>query len=414
MRQQTLPQLLQAEQDFRHSISQNPRNAEAKLSLTEILTWLDQLDEARQLCDEVLEVVGYDQDALLQRVYIEIQRGGFEIALNDLGVLQKVDPHNSLFQRLKAMCFFQMERIPEGWEQATQAFNFEFLKIRYPDLPRWQGEDVTDTVLVLTMLDIRGGGDEIMFASILPEIIKKAKLCFIETEIRALELYRQSFPDAVVFCRGEQPWVEQAVKVDYHSWVRELAPHFFSYREEFPQERGYLKVTDKSLAHWTSELNALDEKTLKVGICWRSFHSVGPNKPFCLDLLDLGAVFKLKNVTFINLHTLDGEEEVLSTEKEFGIKIHSIDEDGLHNNFDHIAGLSMACDAVVTASTTVSMIASGVGANVFELRSDYTALCMDVLPWFAHQKIYSRPWNRGWAESVRSLAEDLDAFLLKN
>ena len=203
--QHALPYLHLTEQYFQGAILQNPLSIKARLPLAEVLTWLDCLTEALQLCNEIIEIKGFGQDALLQRILVKIQKSDLDLALADIDILLSIDPYNSLYHRLKAMRFFQLDRIPEGWQEAIYAFNFKFLKIRYPDLPRWQGEDIANKTLVLTMLDTRGGGDEIMFASVLPEIIKKTKHCFIETDQRAFKLFQQSLPEATIFCRGEQP-----------------------------------------------------------------------------------------------------------------------------------------------------------------------------------------------------------------
>jgi tetratricopeptide (TPR) repeat protein len=409
--QNFLPHLHQTELFFQEAVLLNPLSLIAKLPLAEILTWLNRLDEALQLCNEIIKLKGFDQDALLQRTLIKIQKNNLDSAIVDINVLLAIDPYNALCHRLRAMCLFQMDRIPDGWHEAITAFNFKFLKIRYPDLPRWQGEDITNKTLVLTMLDIRGGGDEIMFASVLPRIIDKAKICFIETDQRSFKLFQQSFPEATVFCRGEQPWINQNIKIDFHSWVREQAAHLFTDSRDFPKKGGYLKLDHYDLNTWKRKLNSIDKqktkRTLKIGICWRSFHSIGPNMPYCSNLSDWEPIFTLPNTTFINLHDLDGADEVLNVKTQFGINIHSVEGANLRNNFDHIAGIAKSCDAVIAVPTTASMIASGAGANVFQLRGQNSAICMDVLPWFPNQKNYSRNWDEDWSKPILKITNDI-------
>ena len=129
--------------------------------------------------------------------------------------------------------------------------------------------------------------------------------------------------------------------------------------------------------------------------------------PFCTNLSDWGPVFALPNTTFINLHELDGADEVSAAEIRFGIKIHSIEGANLRNNFDHIAGITQACDAVIAISTTASMIANGTGADVFHLSTQHNALCMDILPWFPNQKHYTRNWDEDWNKPIQKIANDI-------
>ena len=406
-----LPELIQAKKYYTRALELNPSSISAKLPLIEILTWLDELDSAKSLCNDILTQTACQFDATLRKVFINIQKGDIEEALVDLDLMQKINPYSSILHRLKAMGLFQMGRIPEGWIAASASFNFSELKVRYPNLPRWNGEELANKTLVLTMLDIRGGGDEIMFASILERVIKKAKLCFIETELRAYDLFVQTFPGAIIFCKGQRPWEETNIKVDFHCWVRELAPQIFNDRDNFPKKSQFLKLTSKNSQVWENKIKKIKEQTYTVGICWRSLHSVGPNTPMCTDLNDWAPVFKIPNIDFINLHDLDGADEVGAAQKKFRIKIHSIAGADLRNKFDHVAGIAASCDAVITVPSTASIIARGIGANVFHLQSEFTALCMDILPWFPDQKLYSRRWNENWSKPIKKIAKNLDSEL---
>ena len=411
-REEMLPQLMQAKKYYSHALQINPTSTAAKLPLIEILTWLDDLETAKSLCIETSSEYKFFFDATLLKIFINIQMGEFEPALADLEIMQKINSHSSILLRLKAMCYFQLDRIPEGWINASKAFNFKNLEIRYRNLTRWNGEDIRGKTLVLTMLDIRGGGDEIMFASILKEVIKITKKCFIETEERAHDLFVQSFPNAIIFCKGQQPWSENNIKVDFHCWIRELSPYFYKDHRNFPKQNQYLKLEQKNIEVWKNKIKKIKENKYTVGICWRSLHSVGPNRPMCTSIMDWAPVLKIPNIDFINLHDLDGSDEVRTAENIFGIKIHSIDEADFRHNFGHVAGIAKSCDVVITVPSTASIIARAMGANVFHLQSEYTALCMDILPWFPDQNLYTRRWDEDWSRPIQAIAKDLNLTLV--
>ena len=408
------PELSKALAYFNTVEMHDPQFLDTQLSKIDILTWRDQLDEALKLAELLIEFKGYDTDIILKRVLINIQSGELDFALRDIKGLQSIDPYNSLYYRLKAMCLFQQGQISEGWKYATTSFNFENLNVRYQNLQRWNGESLDDKVIVLTMLDIRGGGDEIMFASIIPEIIRRTRICFVETEKRALSLFEQSFKNAIVFCRGEEPWKNKNIKVDFHCWSRELAPYIFPSATDFPKSNKYLELTDKNFSFWDQKLQKVNDGKFTIGLCWRSYHSVGPNMPMCTKLNDWEPVFKMPNVTFINLLGIDDQNEVLETEKKFGIRIHSIDGSNFSQNFDNIAGIAKACDAVITVPSTTSIIAKGVGANVLHLQAEYTALCMDILPWFPNQKLYTRKWSETWESTITHISKDIRKIVLEH
>ena len=410
--EEMFPQLLQAKEYYSHVLQTDPSSNAAKLPLIEILIWLDDLVLAKSLCEEISSENKFFFDATLLKIFINIQMGKLKSALADLEVMRKINPYSSILPRLEAMCYFQLEDIPKGWIRANEAFNYKQLKVRYPNLTSWKGEDIGDKTLVLTMLDIRGGGDEVMFASILNEVIKKTKKCFIETEERAYDLFVQSFPNAIVFGKGQQPWLEDNTKVDFHCWVRELTPYLYRDRCDFPKKSQYLNLDSKNLEYWVNIIKKIKNKKYTIGICWRSLHSVGPNRPMCTSIMDWEPVFKIPNIDFINLHDLDGSEEVKTAEKMFGVKIHSIDEADLRHKFDHVAGIAKACDAVITVPSTASILARAIGANVFHLQSEYTALCMDILPWFPDQNLYTRRWDESWHRPIQEIARDLKSTLM--
>ena len=406
------PELLRAKEYYSSALQNDPTSIAAKLPLIEILTWLDDLVAAKSLCEEILSETNNFFDATLLKIFINIQMGDLKPALTDLEIMQKINPYSSILPRLEAMCYFQSGDIPKGWIKANDAFNYKQLKIRYPGLTPWNRENIRDKTLVLTMLDIRGGGDEVMFASILKEVIKETKKCFIETEERAYDLFVQSFPEAIVFGKGQQPWLEANTKVDFHCWVRELTPYLYRDHCDFPKKSQYLNLDSKNLKSWVNIIKKIKNKKYTVGICWRSLHSVGPNRPMCTSIMDWEPVFKIPNIDFINLHDLDGSEEVKTAETMFGIKIHSIDEANLRHKFDHVAGIAKACDAVITVPSTASILARAVGANVFHLQSEYTALCMDILPWFPDQNLYTRRWDEDWSRPIQEIARDLKSTLI--
>ena len=62
--------------------------------------------------------------------------------------------------------------------------------------PVWDGSSLADkTILVYGE---QGIGDEIMFASCLPELIEQADRCLVACEPRLVPLFRRSFPTATV------------------------------------------------------------------------------------------------------------------------------------------------------------------------------------------------------------------------
>ena len=409
-RLENIPKLNAAEELLRNRFGNSNQAKRSKLLLAELLSWRDSLSEALSLCEEIIEYFGFNQDALFQKAIILIQMGDLIEAEKILEILQKANPCSSIFQRYQAMCKFQTDRISEGWEDAKLAFNFSNLRIRYDNLVPWSGEDFRKAVVVVSMLDVRGGGDEIMFSSALALLIEEVELCFIETDLRSFELYTSSFEDCIIFVKGNEPWKEMGIDVDFHIWSRELAPYFFSSSEKFQNKPGYLRISSNQQKHWNTKINSLGEGKKKIGICWTSLNRIGPNQPCTSVLSDWGPIFKIPDSMFINLHSLDGEDEVESAKKEFSIDFINVEGADFLNCFDHVAGVAKACDVVLALPTTVSNIDGAVGARVIELRPSYTPYCMDVLPWYPNHQRYYRTWDQSYREAIERAAKEVRAL----
>ena len=72
-------------------------------------------------------------------------------------------------------------------------------------------------------------------------------------------------------------------------------------------------------------------------------------------------VFKVPDVTFINLQYKDYEDDIAKVEDEFGVKIHNLEDIDQYGDIDEVAALCGALDMVVSTKATPPMISAGVG-----------------------------------------------------
>ncbi|MDH3438941.1 MAG: tetratricopeptide repeat protein, partial [Betaproteobacteria bacterium] len=78
--------------------------------------------------------------------------------------------------------------------------------------PRWTGEPLTGrTILVWSE---QGLGDEIMFASCLPQIVGAARRCVVECSPKLEALFRRSFPGPRIYAAEPDRSIPEAIKVE--------------------------------------------------------------------------------------------------------------------------------------------------------------------------------------------------------
>ncbi|MFQ5533212.1 MAG: tetratricopeptide repeat protein [Sphingomonadales bacterium] len=256
-------------------------------------------------------------------------------------------------------------------------------------LNRWRGEPLDGrTVLVCAE---QGLGDQVLFASCLPDLIARTGHCIIECEARLVALFEQSFPEATVHAyeggKTDGRWVFS------YDWLSDVPPPD-CYIElgglplllrrnisDFPRPNKYLKAKANVSDEWRVKLGALGDG-LKVGICWRSMLMTAERRKDYSDLDDWGPILSQKNACFVNLQYDECATELDRARKKFGIEIHEFPDLDQMNDFPGVAGLMSALDLVITAPTMVSGLAGALGVPTLRLMRmrEWTTLGSDFEP----------------------------------
>ena len=175
-----------------------------------------------------------------------------------------------------------------------------------------------------------------------------------------------------------------------------------------PTKNGDSPLGNSKSWAWSEKVNKVSMNKKKIGICWTSLNVAGPNQPFVSNLLDWEPILTLHDSVFINMHCLDGKEEVVAAEKKFNLKLIQFQEADFKNSFEHIAGIASACDLIISVATTNgSVIPGALGLRVIEVRPSFNSISMDGLPWYPnHQRIY-KPWNISYGSKLRDIADEI-------
>ncbi len=135
--------------------------------------------------------------------------------------------------------------------------------------PRWAGQPLEGRVILVHAE--QGIGDEILFASCVPDLIVRAGHVVIVCDPRLTALFARSFPQATVHgiarrtdCRG----AELSERIDYQIPAGSLPRYFRATAAAFPHRRQFLVADRQQLSAWRKRLATLGAG-LKVGISWR-------------------------------------------------------------------------------------------------------------------------------------------------
>ena len=308
----------------------------------------------------------------------------------------------------RSLCLLALGRLAEGWTEYEWGWKAGArTPVRPFSHPYWNGEDLAGKTILVWME--QGLGDIILFASLVPDLIRAGAHCIVESEWRLTGLFQRSFPEAEVVLWTDPPQARTLQPdVDFQIPVASLARWFRPTLDSFPQEPAYLVPDPVRAGEWKQHVDALGNG-LKVGICWRSMLNKGPRAMHYSQLNEWGPILTTPGVQFINLQYDQCEEELCEAEGKFGVPIYRWTEFDLRNDQDGVAALISTLDVVISAGTAVASMGGAVGIPTWVLAinaGDWTCLGQDYNPWQRSERRFYRG-NNPWMWAIQNVAAEL-------
>lgn len=286
--------------------------------------------------------------------------------------------------------YLKTGRLKEGWEYYDSGFHPNIpsgnarSQPRTFKRPRWKGQPIPGKTLLVWRE--QGLGDEMMFSSLMPDLIKRCKNIILEVDKRLVETFQRSFPEILVRHQryGQPPYFE-AIDHDYDfhvpmaSLMRYLRPTIESFQGSGP----YVIVDPQKKAKFAERLEPYKDKLL-IGICWRSGSIDALRALTYVGIMKWGELFSMQNIAWVNLQYGECEQECLEAENEFGIKIIRWPDLNLKDDLDDVFALMSELDYVVTVATAVHHMAAATGCETLLItpKGAWNRFNLDYDPWF--------------------------------
>jgi len=284
-----------------------------------------------------------------------------------------------------------------GWNEYSDTLGVKHRQANDYGLPDWNGEPGK-----LLVYGEQGVGDEIMFASMLPDLMKDHEIVF-DTDKRLKHLFNRTFDCPVYgtrFC-DESP-IRNDHDVDYQVAIGQLGAIYRS-KGEYPGT-SYLKTDADMDLQWRALFDSFPGK--KIGIAWTGGCKNTGQKKRSMTVDDFKSLFNDQD-TFISLEYNPVETAKL---EQYGIKSYQrVTGKGL--DIDPLASLISQLDVVVTVCTTVVYIAGALGIPCYVLtpsEPSYRYHADGDFPWYDSVKLIRQKKTQPWINVVQNLKEQID------
>lgn len=330
---------------------------------------------------------------------------------------------SAAIRHARGLCYAATGRLNEAWLDNEERLSPAFAQATHFAIPapRWDGEDLAGRKLLV--VGEQGLGDEIMFASVIPDLIERvgpSGKVMLAVDQRLVKLFQRSFPSAHVGAEMHSktegkpirivPWASGQLTPDFYAPIGSLLPHLRPSIESF-KARSYVKPDPARVSHWMHRLEALGPGPY-VGISWKSMLVTTARKKFFSALEDWAPVLETTAVKFINLQYGDCRAEIDAVRNKIGVAIHSFADIDLTNDIDDKAALCQALDLVVSSPTAPAMLAAATGTETWLLTAGplWQQLGTARYPWYPNTRVLTPEKFADWSALMQRLACEIEAF----
>jgi hypothetical protein len=257
----------------------------------------------------------------------------------------------------------------------------------------------------------QGIGDEILFASCLPEVVAAARHCVIDCAPKLAALFQRSFPTATVrggYQTDPVDWA-RSLGVDLQIPAGSLPLHLRREASGFPAHAGYLRADAGKVDRWRDRLRALGPGRT-IGLSWRGGTARTRAERRSITLAELAPVLGLPGFHFVSLqYDQDAAAEVTDFGSKFGRLIHHWPD--AIDDFDETAALVTALDGVVSVCTAVVHLAGALGRPAWVMTPRVPEWRYGAqgerMPWYPSVRLVRQVASGDWTPVVDAIRQDL-------
>ena len=362
-----------------------------------------QYDKAHEWFRKATEV-DPTADALANYSALFVNVGTPEEAIKQAKRALDLDSQCAMAHWNTAIAQLELSMWETAWDEHEWGFKSKMrIDRKIANKPYWDGTP-GKTVAVYGE---QGLGDEIMFASMLPDMMRENKVIY-ESHPRLKTLFEKSFPGLEIHGTREQKEADwhNARDIDYQCSIGSLGRWYRRSKESFPGT-AYLKAESAPMGN-----------KFRVGISWTGGMKEGRVRTRSIPLSWWKTVLN-NDCEFISLQYTDCADElaVLSSK---GYDIAQFPEiTDKDSDYYETAKLVRSCDLVISVCTSVIHLAGALGVPCWVMVPKRAAWRYGVagpMRWYRSVRLYRQPNadQAAWVPVVQKVGLDLEDLLRTN
>jgi tetratricopeptide (TPR) repeat protein len=254
----------------------------------------------------------------------------------------------------------------------------------------------------------QGLGDEIMFASCIPDAARTTGRCIIECSPRLVPLFSRSFAGCqVVAASDDAGWLRAAPAIDLQIASGSLPRLFRRTAGSFPVHQGYLRADAAKAAAWRARLAALGPQP-KIALSWRGGTAASRQAKRSIAAAGLAGALQGLAADFISLQY-----------GEVGPDLEAFASRGVHLNhwpevvadYDETAALLEGVDLVVSVCTALIHLGGALGRPVWVLTPAFPEWRYgdsgEDMPWYPSVRLLRQNSPGDWISLLQTLQGEL-------
>ena len=346
--------------DFALVLKINPNDVETLSNLALAQKWLGYTEQSLQNLNKAIKIKPTHIEAYCVKagVYIDLHQYN-KSKKNFLKAIEinKNYPEANYGLGLNYLINLNFKK---GWTYFNWRFKVKKAGINYfiTNKKEWDGKNLNKKLFIWGE---QGLGDQIMFGSLLEELIDYQKQIIIFVNEKLIKLFRRSFPQFIFI--GDIEKIND-YQFDEHLPLVGLGKLFRSEIDDFNKNKSsYLIDNSKLTGKFKSKVIT---KRIKCGLSWQSVNKdIGLNKS--INIKELESIFDSQKFKFINLQHGEISDDINFVKKNFKTDIKQFHDVNLFDDIESVASIIQSCDIIITCSNSTAHLAGALGKDTYLL-----------------------------------------------